>query len=164
MDETTMQAGLLMETAQKQQRLTEAALDRLAAMTQDLDVIVRDELRRAFVEELHALGTASRSATEALQTVRRVAGLRMALWSIGITSACSAIPLSLVWTALPSRAEVAQLRAQRDSLALEISQLQKRGGRVDLRRCGGAARLCIRVDRQAPVYGEHSDYLVVKGY
>jgi hypothetical protein len=56
------------------------------------------------------------------------------------------------------------LRTKHDELASKIALLEERGGRVDLRRCGDGARLCIRVDRQAPVYGEKSDYLIVRGY
>jgi hypothetical protein len=33
-----------------------------------------------------------------------------------------------------------------------------------LRHCGDTSRLCVRIDRRAPVYGEQSDYLVVRGY
>jgi len=35
---------------------------------------------------------------------------------------------------------------------------------VQLRHCGAARRLCVRVDRGAPLYGEAADFLVVKGY
>ena len=38
------------------------------------------------------------------------------------------------------------------------------GGRIDLRHCGEANRLCVRVERKAPFYGENSDYAVLKGY
>jgi hypothetical protein len=65
---------------------------------------------------------------------------------------------------LPSQGEVAALRAQRDALAANISSLEQRGGTLDIRRCGARARLCVRVDRNAPAYGPGADYLVVKGY
>ncbi|MGH8327807.1 MAG: hypothetical protein ACRET2_13715, partial [Steroidobacteraceae bacterium] len=67
------------------------------------------------------------------------------------------------WWMLPSRSEVAALRARRDALAANIARLQQRGGSVDLRRCGARARLCVRVDRDAPAYGADADYLIVKG-
>jgi hypothetical protein len=35
---------------------------------------------------------------------------------------------------------------------------------LDVRTCGASARLCVRVDRNAPAYGPGADYLVVKGY
>jgi hypothetical protein len=56
------------------------------------------------------------------------------------------------------------LRAQRDSLAQNIAHLEQRGGKVDWRSCGDSARLCVRIDRKAPVYGEKADYYIVKGY
>ena len=51
-DETTMKFGLLMESAQAHQKLAETHLERLRAHTQDLDGVVRDEIRRTLVEEL----------------------------------------------------------------------------------------------------------------
>jgi hypothetical protein len=81
-----------------------------------------------------------------------------------MTVICSAIPLLLACWIIPSRAEIAALRTKHDELATQIASLEERGGRIDLRRCGDGARLCVRVDRKAPTYGEQSDYLVVRGY
>ena len=49
----TMKLGLLMEAAHAQQALAENALERLKAHASDLDDIVREEVRRTLVEELH---------------------------------------------------------------------------------------------------------------
>jgi hypothetical protein len=49
-------------------------------------------------------------------------------------------------------------------MSAAIASLDERGGRIDLRRCGDSERWCVRVDRQAPVYGAQSDYYVLKGY
>jgi hypothetical protein len=68
------------------------------------------------------------------------------------------------WWLLPSQSELAALRSKRDELASNVAHLEQRGGRIDLRHCGGTDRLCVRVDRKAPVYGEAADYLVVRGY
>ena len=65
---------------------------------------------------------------------------------------------------LPSRAETAALHVRHEELVLAIMRLEQQGGRVDLRRCGDPGRLCVRVDRKAPVFGQNSDYLVVAGY
>ncbi len=56
------------------------------------------------------------------------------------------------------------LRAQRDELAAGIARLQAAGGRIEWRRCGATQRLCVRVERTAPAFGDHADFLVVKGY
>jgi hypothetical protein len=74
-----------------------------------------------------------------------------------------AIALFIAWWVLPTRAEIARLRTERDELVSNIAALNQRGARVDLRRCG-AGRVCVRVDLSAPRYGESSDYMVVKGY
>ena len=164
MDDATMRLGLLMEAAQAQQKVAESAVERLATLGREIDVVVREELRRAFAEEFQALCAASRHASEALHAVRQAAGLRIASWSVAVAAICSTIPVAVAWSVLPSRGELLRLRAERDELSTSVGRLQQQGGRIDLRRCGDANRLCVRIDRQAPPYGEQSDYLVLKGY
>ena len=164
MEDNTLKLGLLMEAAQAQQALAETTLEKLNAHMRDLDDIVRDEIRRTLVEELQVLGNEGRRAAEALRGLGRSANLRVFLWSVGITLLCTAIPLSAAWWFLPSQGELVALRSKRDELASSLARLEQRGARIDLRRCGGGDRLCVRVDRKAPAYGEAGDYLVVKGY
>jgi hypothetical protein len=77
---------------------------------------------------------------------------------------CSGIPIALARWALPSSADIATLRARREELAASVAKLEQQGGRIDWRRCGEAKRLCVRVDRKAPSYGEKADYFVIEGY
>jgi hypothetical protein len=56
------------------------------------------------------------------------------------------------------------LRARREELAASVAKLEQQGGRIEWRRCGEARRLCVRVDRKAPSYGEKADYYVIEGY
>ena len=163
MDESTMQTGLLMEAAQAQQKAVDALMHRLTEAVAGLDAVIRDELRRAFAEEFRALSAMSQVAAESLHQVRRAAGLRMATWAVAISVASSAAPCLFSWALLPSRTEVAKLRAQRNELAEGVAELERRAGHLDLRRCGESARLCVRVERGAPVYGADGDYRVVKG-
>jgi len=164
MDEDTMKAGLLMEAAQSHQKLAEASLKRLKAHTHDLEQLVRDEVRRAVVEELQALAADSQRAASALQRLKRSADARVVVWNVGITLLCSLLALGTACWVLPSRREIAALRSKRDEFAAALAQLGSEGGRIDLRRCGSEQRLCVRVDRTAPVYGKSADYLIVKGY
>jgi hypothetical protein len=163
-EDNTMKLGLLMEAAHAQQTLAETALEKLKAHVADLDDIVREEIRRTLVEELRVLGEESRRAAEALRKLGRSANIRVVLWSVGLTLLCAAIPMCGEWLFLPSQSELAALRLKRDELASSVARLEQRGGRIDLRRCGGTDRLCVRVDRKAPVYGEAADYFVVRGY
>lgn len=159
-----MRLGLLMETVQAQQRLGQESLERLAAHTRDLDAVMRDEIRRAVAEALGNLASESRRATESLQRMRRAANARTLLWTVSIAMVCSGVAMGEAWWLLPSQREIAVLRARRDALAANIARLEHRGGMLDIRTCGPRARLCVRVDRNAPAYGTGSDYLVVKGY
>ena len=163
-DDDTMKFGLLMESAQAHQRLADEHLDKLRAHTQDLDAVVRDEIRRTLSEELTALTVESERVARALRKMYRAAGMRGLCWNLSIAVFCTVIPCAIVRAVLPSESAVAALRAQRDLLAESITQLEQRGGKVEWRKCGDFARLCIRVDRKAPLYGDASDYVIVKGY
>jgi len=163
-DDATMKFGLLMESAQAHQKLAETQLDKLRAHTQDLDGVVRDEIRRTLVDELQMMTAETSRATRALQQVRRGAGMYGALWSFMLSLTCALVPLAVARWILPSAAEVSTLRAQRDELRLNVAKLEQLGGRIDWRRCGDGKRLCVRVDRKARSYGEKGDYYVIDGY
>ena len=136
----------------------------VVTLVRELEQAVRHEVRAAFVEEFEALGQAGRRAAEALEAVRRVASLSLALWVIVVVGCCSLIPLAMIRAVVPTRAELIRLRSERDSLKLQVAQLAQRGGRIDLRQCGPDGRLCARVERSAPRYGTDGDYYVLKGY
>lgn len=163
MDDATMKFGLLMESAQAHQRLAETHLEKLRAHTQDLDVVVRDEIRRTLTEELQMLASESNRCAQALQRIRHGAGVRGALWSVAIAILCTATPIAIMRWTLPTESEIAALRARRDELSASVAALERKGGRIDWRHCGEAARLCVRVDRKAPAFGEKADYYVVAG-
>ena len=164
MDDTTMKLGLLMEAAQTHQKSADSTLRKLKDTAKELATIVREEVRSVVVEEFQSLTVESNRASAALREVQRAANVRALVWSLSLTLLCSAIPLLLACWLIPSRSEIAALRAKHDELAIKIASLEERGGRIDLRRCGNGGRLCVRVDRKAPTYGEQSDYLVVRGY
>lgn len=164
MDETTMKFGLLMESAQAHQKLAETHLERLRAHTQDLDGVVREEIRRTLVEELREVSAESNRAAQALRAVKRAAGMRGLLLSAAAAALSTAAPFAIARWILPSPAQIDALRARRDQLAANVSRLEQQGGRIEWRRCGESARLCVHVDRTAPAYGDKGDYFVVKGY
>ena len=163
-DDTTMKVGLLMESAQAHQKLAEGQLEKLRAHTADLDLVVRDEIRRTLVDELQMLTAETNRAARALQKLRGGAAWRGMLLSLCGALVCSLVPIGLARWALPSPADFATLRAQREELATSIAKLEQQGGRIDWRRCGESRRLCVRVDRRAPSYGEKADYFVIEGY
>jgi hypothetical protein len=163
-EDATMKCGLLMESAQAHQKLAEVALERLRAHTQDLDGVVREAISRTVIEELRALTAESDRACRALRDMQRAVALRTVLWSIGIASLSTGIPLAIARVALPSASSVAALRARQDNLTQNVALLEQRGGRIEWKTCGGDNRLCVRIDKRAPAFGEAADYAVVKGY
>ena len=159
-----MKLGLLMEAAQAQQTLATETLGRLREHVTGLDEVVRDEIRNTLLEEIRALGEDSHRAAEGLRRLQHTANLRLIGWSVGLLALASSIPLGFAWWVLPARSDIDALRARRDELATNVERLNRQGGRVELRQCGQAQRLCVHVDRGAPAYGEHGEFLVVKGY
>jgi hypothetical protein len=164
LDDTTMKLGLLMESVQAHQKLAESHLDQLRVHTRDLDAVVRDEIRRTLIDELQSLWTESKRATEALRRIPRGAAVRAGLWGIVMAIMCTGIPMGIVRWVLPSESEISALRARRDEMSASVAILQDRGGRIEWRHCGERARLCVRLDRKAPAYGENADYFIVAGY
>jgi hypothetical protein len=163
MDQDSVKLGLLMETAERHQKLAEAAIGKLKGQTEGLEAVVRDQIRRALVEEMKTVQAETQGAIEALRRVKRAANVRVTLWTLGLTSVSAGIALFIAWWVLPTSAEIAKLRTERDELASNLATLNQRGARADLRRCG-TAHLCVRVDLKAPRYGASSDYLIIKGY
>jgi hypothetical protein len=163
-DEATMKFGLLMESAQAHQKMAETHLEKLRAHTQDLDGVVRDEIRRTLIEELAELAAESRRTAQALSAMKRAAHFRVLLWSLAAVLTSTAIPSAMAYWLLPSTSEINALKARRDDLAAGIQRLEERGGRIDWRHCGPQARLCVRIDRSAQAYGDKADYFIVKGY
>ena len=163
-EEDTVKFGLLMEAAQAQQTLAAAALDRLREHTASLDAIVREEIRSTLLEEMRGLAEDTQRAGEALRGLQRSVNLRAVAWSVAVTVLSGVVPFALAWWSLPTRADVAALSSKRDALTADIARLAREGGHVELRHCGAAQRLCVRVDRGAPTYGEGGDFLVVRGY
>jgi len=162
-DQDSVKLGLLLEAAQTHQKLAEAAFEKLNQQTQGLEALVRDQIQRALGEGLKVLHAETRNAVEALQSVKRAANARVAFWTLGITAIAAVTGPFVAWWVLPTSAEIIALRTERDELASNIASLKQRGARADFRRCG-TGHLCVRVDLSAPRYGDHSDYLVVRGY
>jgi hypothetical protein len=164
LEDDTLKLGLLMEAAQAQQTLATTALERLHQHTAGLDAIVREEIRATLVEEMRSLAEDSRFACEALRGLGRAADRRLSVWSTTVLALSALIPCALAQWWLPSPAEVAALVARREQLSADIARLTSQGAQIELHHCGSAQRLCVRIDRSAPSYGEAADFRIVKGY
>lgn len=158
-----MSIGMLMESAQAQQRLAQDLLTRLHAHTEDLDAIVRDEIRRTLIEELKALQTAIDSAALNLSRLKRITVGRVTLLAAALGLISGLAAPAVVFFRLPSPQEIASLEKQRQALSLNLEALRRAGGGVELRQCGQPARLCARVDARAPKYGLDGDFYVLHG-
>src|ERR1700743_926946 len=124
-----------MESAQAHQKLAEGPLERLRAHTQDLDGVVRDEIRRTLVEELQMLTAEAARATRVLERIRG-GGLRTAASSLAVAVLCTLVPIGIARWALPSAAEIAVLRAPRAEVSANFNKREQQGARIEWRRCG----------------------------
>jgi hypothetical protein len=163
-EDLTVRIGLLMEAVESQRDLTAGVLERLERQVAGLDEVVRDQIRATLAEELGALTEEGRRAAQSLRGLGQLAHRRVFFSGIASAVLAALIPLGIWWWLLPSPAELDRLRATRDGLAANVARLTEQGGRVQLRRCGAGDRLCVRIERAAPAYGEGADYAVIKGY
>jgi hypothetical protein len=163
MDQDSVKLGLLMETAERHQKLAEAVIGKLDEQTKGLHAVVRDQVRRAVVEEMKIVQEETQRAVEALRRLKGAANARATLWTLGVTAISAGVALFVAWWVLPTPVEIARLRGERDELASNVAVLNQRGARADLRRCG-TGHLCVRVDVNAPRYGDQRDYFIIQGY
>ena len=133
-------------------------LTSLDSRSRDFDATVGEAVHRAIID------AAGMRGAETLYEVHRATAVRFARWSFGVVSACALVPTVLSWALLPSRVQLLQARQTLEQLSAGVSLLSRQGGRIELRQCGAANRLCVRVDRKSPYYGEDADYMVLKGY
>jgi hypothetical protein len=164
MEGDAMQAGLLMEAAQAQQELAAGALQRLREHAAGLDEVVRGEIRHALLEELHALTADVQRAQESLRALQRRAGIQLMLWSVLVMTLAAGVPFALVYSVLPTGAQVAALSVRRELLETRMAHLTQAGADLELRHCGTTQRLCVQIERGAGSYGDGRDFLIVKGH
>jgi hypothetical protein len=147
----------LAEMIHAQKSQIDGLLAALDARSGNLDAAVGDAVQRA-------LDAAGIQASERIARLHRATGVRFARWSFGVVSACAMVPAVLSWFLMPSQAQLLRARQTRDELTATVAQLAREGGRIELRHCGEANRLCVRVERKLPLYGEGADFMVLKGY
>ena len=151
------EVAMAYEAIQSYQQLVETSLARLAEHTKALDAVVRDGLRRAFVEELQSLHQETDRAARTLGSLHRRA-LSRVFW-ITLASAAFGLGLGLVPTLwlIPSPQVIAQRQAT-------LAMLNGHGGRAQVSECArpqGHSRLCVRIDRAAGFFGSTGDYALL---
>ncbi len=157
-DGAPVELGRILETVHAQQSQLYDMLASLETRSRDLDASVGEAVQRALTQP------AGLRATEKLVQVQRASAVRLARWSFGVVSGCALVPALLSWMLMPSRTQLLQARQSYEQLLAGVAQLSREGGRIELRHCGAAGRLCVRVDRKSPFYGESGDFMVLRGY
>jgi len=125
--------GRVLETVHAHQSQIHGMLATLDTRSRDLDSAMGEAVQRAFMD------AGGMRAAEKLSQIHRATGMRFALWSFGIVSACSLVPTVLTWMLMPSGAQMTQA-ARAWTSSPRIARLSREGGRMDLRHCGEANR------------------------
>jgi hypothetical protein len=157
-DSAPIELDRILETVHAQQSQLRDLLASLETRSRDLDASLGDAVQRALMQP------SGLRAAERLAQVQRTSTVRFARWSFGVVSGCALVPAFLSWMLMPSRTQLLQARQSYDRLSAGVAQLAREGGRIELRNCGAASRLCVRIDRKSPFYGESGDFMVLKGY
>jgi hypothetical protein len=148
----------ILETVHAQHTQLHGMLASLESRSRDLDASVGDAVQRALLQP------AGLRAVEKLTQLHQASSIRVARWAFGVVSACALVPALLSWMLMPSRAQMLQARQTFEQLSSAVAQLSREGGRIELRHCGATNRLCVRIDRKSPLYGESADFMVLNGY
>jgi hypothetical protein len=157
-DGGSLEAGRMLETVHALQAQLHGMLANLETRSRDLDAAVGEAVQRALLQP------ASMQASEKLLQMHRASAVRFARWTFGVVSGCALLPALLSWMLMPSRSQLLQARHTYDELTIAVAQLAREGGRIELKHCGAKSRLCVRVDRKSPFYGESGDFVVIEGY
>lgn len=141
---------------------SEAAADSASVeLDRTLDTVHAQQVQ--LHDTLASLASSLRAA-EKLAQMQRGSTVHFARWAFGVVSGCALVPALLSWILMPSRTQLLQARQTFEQLSATMAQLSREGGRIELRHCGTANRLCVRIDRKSPFYGESADFVVLKGY
>jgi len=157
MNDLPDEIALIYAAAQTQQQQAQEALDRLQQHTQQLDALVRDTVRYAAVEALHAVHSEAERARASLHEVHRAALPRVFWMTLGSAAAGLIAVLILGACFVPSKEEIAQRQAT-------LAALIAAGAQAQLSRCTpphGDPQLCIRVNTAAGAFGITHDYYLV---
>jgi len=65
---------------------------------------------------------------------------------------------------VPSVSDMQALRTERSELEASISDLEQRGGKLQISPCGPERRLCVAVQDYTGIFGKDGDYRIAKGY
>ena len=111
MNDLPDEIALIYAAAQTQQQQAQESLDRLQQHTQQLDALVRDTVRYAAVEALHAVHSEAERARVSLHEVHRAALPRVFWMTVGSAGAGLIATLILGACFVPSKEEIAQRQA-----------------------------------------------------
>jgi len=87
MDESTIQVGLLLDTAQTHQKLADASLQRLESHTRGLDAVIRDAIARSITEELRTIRDETQHTLSAFVAVQRRVNRRLIALAAAVVAA-----------------------------------------------------------------------------
>lgn len=133
-------------------------------MTRAMDLAVADAAKALTAQFKTAHELAKQAETRYRNSVR------WAAWKVFATATIFGVVLILstaylIQGTIPSYTEIEALRSEKAYLTKNISELERRGGRVNLSPCSDESnrrRLCVKIDEQAGAF--QNGYRVIAGY
>ena len=140
-----------------------AARDSLVEVSKTASTALESALK-PILGKLSGLVQAAGEVEDKLNTATTSFGWKWAAVASIVAAGAIVTVLAVAWgAAWYQRSQVESLAEQKAQLQTDVADLEKRGGRIKLEKCGDQGRLCVRVDKSRS-YGKDGDYFVVRGY
>lgn len=159
-----LKIAALIDAADAAQARTLEAIDALNVTRAGLQQAVAQAARASTQEALKGLHGELERAQRVVIDLQRLSLWRAAWQHAMVALVAIVVTLVAVSWYVPSVSDMQALRTEKAQLEVSIADLEQRGGKLQISRCGPERRLCVAVDDYAGIYGKAGDYRIAKGY
>jgi len=159
-----LKIAALIDAADAAQARALEAIDALNATRAGLQQAVAQAARASTQEALKSLHGELERAQHVVINLQRLSLWRAAWQHAMVALVAIVITLVAVSWYVPSMSDMQSLRAEKAQLEASIADLEQRGAKLQISRCGPERRVCVAVDDYAGIYGKAGDYRIAKGY
>ena len=159
-----LKIAALIDAADAAQARALEAIDALNATRAGLQQAVAQAARASTQEALKSLHGELERAQHVVINLQRLSLWRAAWQHAMVALVAIVITLVAVSWYVPSISDMQSLRAEKAQLEASIADLEQRGAKLQISRCGPERRVCVAVDDYAGIYGKAGDYRIAKGY
>jgi len=159
-----LKIAALIDAADAAQARALEAIDALNATRAGLQQAVAQAARASTQEALKSLHGELEHAQRVVVDLQRLSLWRAAWQHAMVALVAIVVTLVAVRWYVPSVSDMQALRTEKSQLEASIADLEQRGAKLQISRCGPERRVCVAVDDYAGIYGKAGDYRIAKGY